>query len=194
LLHTASSHDLSKINREIIDSVKFRFVSKGIIGRFPANEENLLDIKQVQGDDPNSAPLYNSEEDLLNDILKNKNVKHHRPLVYLSQKHESSILKLRFVLSPFSFVFLLSGKQQYHVIWETLDTEEATYIWHIEKNITALKNSLKQIDSELGTIRAKGRQHYMETQIDNFSRIVHDYSEDRKGFVIWKDLLEERLI
>lgn len=194
LLYSATSNDLNKINREIIDSVKFRFVSKGIMGRFASNEENLLDINKVQEDGKDSVPLYNSEQDLLDDILKNKNVKHYRQLIYLSQKHESSILKLRFVLSPFSFVFLLSGKQQYHIVWETLDTEEATYIWHTDKNITALKNKLKQIDAELGTIRSKGRQHYMGVQTDDFSRIVHDYSEGRKGFIIWKDLLEERLV
>lgn len=194
LLHSATSNDLNKINREIIDSVKFRFVSKGIMGRLASNEENLLDINKVQEDGKDSVPLYNSEQDLLDDILKNKNVKHYRQLIYLSQKHESSILKLRFVLSPFSFVFLLSGKQQYHIVWETLDTEEATYIWHTDKNITALKNKLKQIDAELGTIRSKGRQHYMGVQTDDFSRIVHDYSEGRKGFIIWKDLLEERLV
>lgn len=193
LSHTASSYDLSKINREIIDSVKFRFVSKGMVGRSPTNEQNLLDIKQVQGDEQNSAPLYSSEQELLDDILKNKNAKHYRHLVYLSQKHENSILKLRFVLSPFSFVFLLSGRQQYHIVWETLDTEEATYIWHVDKNISALKNRLKQIDLDLGVIRSKGRQHYMGIQTENFCRIVHDYSVDRKGFVLWKDLLEEML-
>lgn len=194
LLHTASSHDLSKINREIIDSVKFRFVSKGIMGRFPANEENLLDIKQVQGNDQDSAVLYNSEQDLLNDILKNKNAKHYRQLVYLSQKHESSILKLRFVLSPFSFVFLLSGKQQYHIVWETLDTEEATYVWHVDKTLIALKNRLKIIDADIGKIRVGGRQQYFGNGTSDFSRIVHDYSDERKGFVIWKDILEERLV
>ena len=193
LLHRASSHDLSKINREIIDSVKFRFVTKGIVGRFPANEENLLDIQQVQGNDQKSAALYNSEQDLLNDILKNKTAKHYRQLVYLSQKHESSILKLRFVLSPFSFVFLLSGKQQYHIVWETLDTEEATYIWHVDKTLNALKQRLKIIDSDIGKIRVGGRQQYSGSIASDFSRIVHDYSDERKGFVIWKDLLEERL-
>jgi hypothetical protein len=28
----------------------------------------------------------------------------------------------------------------------------------------------------------------------HFSRIVHNYSDDRKGFVVWKDDLEERLV
>ncbi len=192
VVHTASSHDLTKINREIIDSVKFQFVSKGIFGKTIQGDENLLDLNQVQ--DEQKLPLYGSEKELLNDILKNKNVKHHRQLVYLSQKHESNILKLRFVLFPFSFVFLLSGKQQYHVVWETLDTEEATYIWHTDKNITSLKNKLKQIDSYIGKIRTTGRQEYLGSQTDGFRRIVHDYSDERKGFIIWKDLLEEKLI
>jgi hypothetical protein len=151
-------------------------------------------VNQVQGNEMKQAPFYNSEKDLLDDILKNKNVKHFRQLVYLSQKHESHVLRLRFVLSPFSFVFLLSGKQQYHIVWETLDTEEATYIWHMEKNITALKNRLKIIDAEIGKIRTNGRQQYLENLTEKFSRIVHDYSDERRGFVIWKDLLEERLI
>jgi hypothetical protein len=53
---------------------------------------------------------------------------------------------------------------------------------------------LKQIDNILGVIRTKVRQTYIESNPDNFSRIVHDYSDERKGFVIWKDLLKERLI
>jgi hypothetical protein len=42
-------------------------------------------------------------------------------------------MKIRFVLNPYSFVFLLSGEQNYFVILETLHTEEATYIWNILK-------------------------------------------------------------
>ena len=192
VIHSASSHDLSKINREIVDSVKFQFVSKGIIGKAPLKDENLLDLNQIQGEGQNN-PLYGSEKELLDDILKNQQIKHRRQLVYLSQKHQSQILKLRFVLIPFSFVFLLTGKQQYHLVWETLDTEEATYVWHIEKNLAALKSSLKRIDAEIGQIRTGGRQQFLGGKAENFSRIVHDYSDERKGFVIWKDLLEEKL-
>jgi len=107
---------------------------------------------------------------------------------------QSSLLKLRFVLLPFSFIFLLSGKQQYHIVWEILDTEEATYVWHVEKNLPALKTKLKKIDAEIGTIRAEGRQQFLSSQTRSFSRIVHNYTDERKGFVSWKDLLEERLI
>jgi len=122
-------------------------------------------------------------------------------LRYLADNHSCSILKLRFVPNPFAFVFLLSGEQQYHIVLETLDTwiflfdytEEATYIWHIEKSISSLKSKLKLIDEDLNTIKNKGRQVYLESQPENFSRIIRDYSDERKGFVQWRDTLEERL-
>lgn len=189
----ASSDDMQKINREIIDGVKFRFIAKGIIGRTPMENDNLLNIGQIQGNETGNQ-LYQSEEQLLDDILNSKNVKHSKQLRYLSLKHDSSILKIRFVLSPFSFIFLINGIQQYHIVLETLDTEEATYIWHIDKGNANLSSKLKQIDEVLGVIRTKGRQAFVESNPDNFIRIVHDYSDDRKGFVIWKDLLEERLV
>ncbi len=57
-----------------------------------------------------------------------------------------------------------------------------------------MSSKLKQIDEALGIIRTNGRQTYIESNPENFSRIVHDYADERKGFIIWKDLLEERLI
>ncbi len=35
---------------------------------------------------------------------------------------------------------------------------------------------------------------YLESNPQGFSKIVHDYSNDDKGFVVWKGQLEERLI
>ncbi len=106
--------------------------------------------------------------------------------------HDSNTLKLRFVLNQFSFVFLLTGIEQYHIVLETLDTEEATYIWHINKNV--LSQKLQAIDLDLNNIRNNGRQVFLQNQPENFSRLIHDYSDERKGFIIWKNLLEERLI
>lgn len=191
----AVSPDIDKIKREIIDSVKFRYIEQGIIGKKTTYEtqDNLLDINQVQEGDEGKI-LYNSGEQLLNEVLKNEKVKHYRQLRYLASKHDATTLKLRFVLHPFSFVFLLPGMEQYHIVLETLDTEEATYIWHTEKNKTTLKNKLRSIDADLNIIRNKGRQAFLDTQPLNFSKILHDYTEDRKGFVVWKDLLEERLV
>jgi hypothetical protein len=191
----AVSDGVDHINREIIESAKFRFLEKSISGRnySPATEENLLNIKGVQ-DGQNGNGFYSSEEALLNDLLKNENVKHYRNLRYLASKHDGSVCKLRFVLEPFSFVFLLRGAEQYHIVLETLDTEEATYVWHIDKSRYVFPEIIRAIDQDLNIIRNKGRQHFLENHPENFSRIIHDYSEERKGFVIWRDLLEERLL
>lgn len=103
-------------------------------------------------------------------------------------------MKIRFVLSPFAFVFLLSGESQYHIILETLDTEEATYIWHTDKIKTVLKDAVAIIDIDLQTIREKGRQAFLENHTpERFSRILHDYSDPNKGFILWKAFLEESI-
>ncbi len=195
IFQSAFSLDLDKINQEIIDSVRFRFVSKNILGRVPGSEsENMLNLSQVQSEGENNTLLYQSEEELLASSLNLKDAKHYNQLRYLAEKHDRSTLKIRFVLMPFSFVFLITGTQQYHIAWETLDTEEATYIWHIEKNRQSLKKTLNQINQDLGLIRNKGRQSFMEKLPANFSRIIHDYSDMRKGLVVWKGQLEERLV
>jgi superfamily II DNA or RNA helicase len=187
----ATSKDVEKINREVIEGVKFTFIFKNIIGKQLQQPENLLDINQIQGEKENS--LYSSGEELLEDILK-KNYKHHKHLQFLAKRHDRSTLKIRFVLSPFSFVFLLTGKERFHIVLETLDTEEATYLWHFPKDNQALKTKLKEIDEQLSVIRNKGRQVFLERQPENFTRIMHDYTDNNKGFIIWKGLLEEQIV
>ena len=193
LTQVAFSRDLDKINREIVDSVKFTFINKNIFGRtLVEGDPNLLKMDELQSDKKGS--LYNNEDELMSEILKRKDAKHFNQIQYLAGKHDKAILKLRFVLMPFSFVFLLTGEKQFHIVWETLDTEEASFIWHIEKNKAALKEKLVLIDKDLGFIRNNGRQAFTETNPLNFSRIIHDYTEPRKGFIIWKDQLEEQLL
>jgi len=190
----ATSDDLLKINREVIEGVKFKFVEKKFLGKIPQSKENILTIDEIQSMESGNSSLYNDGNTLLDDILKQKLFKHSRQLRYLADQHDSSVLKIRFVLSPFAFVFLLNGDEYYHIILETLDTEEATYHWQIEKNKTTLRNQLKEIDEQLTIIRNKGRQAFLETKPQNFSRILHDYSDAQKGFIIWKDLLGEQIV
>ena len=186
---SATSFDLEKINREVIESVRFRFVEKNFLGK------RILALDNGGSTNLNETGkgIYESGEELLSDVLSKGNYRHQKQLQYLAEQHEGSVLKIRFVLSPFAFVFLLSGNEQFHVIMETLDTDEATYIWHLPKNIVALKQGMGEIDRQLTQIRNEGRQAFLETNPAGFSRVLHDYSDDRKGLVLWKDALEERL-
>lgn len=190
LSQLATSIDIETINKEIIESVKFQFLNKSFIGQISTSKQNILTADEL----PKNKNVNADAESILEDLLKVKQYKHSQHIQFLADKHERNVMKLRFVLQPFSFVFLIAGEQNYHIILETLDTEEATYIWHTDKSKSALIDTIKQIDKELNIIRERGRQAYLETNPQNFSRIVHDYSDDNRGFVIWKGLLDERMI
>ena len=183
----ALSTDIDHINKEVVEGVKFHFLNNGLLKQFTPKKQNILTSDELQ----EQGRIYSNAEDLLNEILKNKQYKHSQHIQYLADKHESQVMKIRFVLTPFSFVFLLSGKQNYFVVLETLDTEEATYIWHTPKNKTLLIEEVKQIDIQLNIIREKGRQAFLENSPENFTRILHDYSDDNKGFILWKSAIEE---
>lgn len=189
LSQLATSADIENINKEIVESVKFQFLNKTFMGQISLSKQNILTSNEL----PKNQNIYTNAENILEDLLKGKRYKHSQHIQFLAEKHERNVMKLRFVLQPFSFVFLLAGDQNYHIVLETLDTEEATYIWHTEKYKSGLIDKVKYIVKELNIIKEKGRQAYLETNPQNFSRIVHDYSESNKGFIIWKGMLEERL-
>jgi cytochrome b involved in lipid metabolism len=180
----ALSTDVDRINKEVVEGVKFQFLNKGLLKQFSSKNQNILTSDELQ----EQEKIYDNAEDLLNEILKNKQYKHSQNIRYLANKHESPIMKIRFVLNPFSFVFLLAGENNYFII---LETEEATYIWYAPKNKASLIEEVRQIDNQLSIIREKGRQTFLENTPENFTKIIHDYSDDKKGFIIWKSALEE---
>ncbi len=183
----ALSTDIDLINKEIVEGVKFQFLDKGLLKRSTLTKQNILTSDELQ----EHGKIFSNPEDLLNQILAKKKYKHSQHIQYLADRHESQIMKIRFVLNPFSLVFLLAGERSYFLILETLDTEEATYMWHIPKNKALLIEQVKQIDNQLNIIREKGRQYFLENCPDNFTRILHDYSANEKGFILWKSAFEE---
>jgi superfamily II DNA or RNA helicase len=193
LSQLATSTDLQRINQEVIEGVRFKFITNSFLGMKPQTDNNLMTVDELLKNESRIPCLYNDGQSLLNDLLGQKNFRHSKQLRYLANRHERTILKIRFVLSPFSFVFLLAGENQFHIVLETLDSEEATYLWQIEKDKTQLRYQLKLIDEQLSIIRNRGRQTFLDTKPENFSRILHDYTDSQKGFIIWKDLLEERI-
>ncbi|MEJ7912502.1 MAG: DEAD/DEAH box helicase family protein [Chitinophagaceae bacterium] len=192
---TAKSADIDSINSHMIDSIRFEFVKREIFtGKGLSTEDKSVhtmeDLLSSYGE---GKKLFSSEAGLIDNILNVKNSRHYLQLQYLSSKHEVAVLKLRFVLQPFSFLFLLAGDKKYHIVWETLDSEEATYIWHSDKTRESLRTTLGEIEVILKDIKLKGRQIFLEEERNNFTRVVHDYSDAKKGFVTWKGMLEEKL-
>jgi hypothetical protein len=193
---TAKSEDIDCINNHMIDSVRFEFVKREIFkGKgLAVDDQSTHTMDDLLSSYDEGKKLFSSESALFDDILNIKNSKHYLQLKYLSSKHEASVLKLRFVLQPFSFLFLLTGEKKYHIIWETLDSEEATYIWHTYRTRESLRVTLGEIEVILRDIKQNGRQTFLGKESNNFSRVVHDYADAKKGFVAWKGVLEEKLV
>lgn len=194
----AKSPEIDKIDTQLIDNVKFEFIRSTIKkksnievdkGLFTMNEyfDTITDGKIK------SNTFYNDDKEFVEDLLTISNTKHYKHLRFLSSKHLHEIMKLRFVFNPFSFIFLVEGNNDYHIVWETLDTSEATYVWHVPKDIKVIKITLKKIEDIIIVIKAQGKTDYIKTTEDQFNRIYHDYSDLVDGFVKWKGELESIL-
>ncbi len=187
---SAKSIDIERLYQEAVESVRFRFVKRNFLNA--SSSQGTLDSGTVVMQ-TSTKGLYETGEEMLSDVLARGSFRHQKELQYLAEKHQGGILKIRFTFSPFSFAFLVEGKEHYHLIFETVDTDEATYLWHLPKNKKVLRVEIPQIDVQLQQIQAEGRQKFLESNPLNFSRILHDYSDETFGFSAWKKHLEERL-
>jgi hypothetical protein len=195
----AKSPEIQKINRELIDSVKFEFVKGTFRKRIMVDIDKSLFTMDELFDaysqrQVKSSAFYQDERALIDDLLQITSTKHYRHLRYLSSVHAYRIMKIRFIIKPFSFIFLVEGEKRYHIVWETLDTEEATYVWHVPKELAVLKRTLAKIEDIINVIKVQGKTAYINTSEDPFRRIWHDYSDLVDGFIRWKGELESILI
>ncbi len=184
------SKEIDRINASVIDSVKFQYINNKIKGgRDKSSILTLEDLPKEIG----TTNFFKNELDLLDSYLENSQPRHYKQLKFLAKKHCSKLMKLRFIIEPFSFLFLLEGNSHYHLVWETLDTEEATYLWHIDKEEN-LMEELNKIDLLITQTLQDGKFHFLDSKPEKFSRLYHDYSDLNKGFIVWKDSLITHII
>ncbi len=193
-----TSPEIEKINKELIENVKLEYIKSVIMKNDGIkNDKNVFTIEEFfetfADEKFNINNFYKDDSILIEDLLKISNTKHYSYLRFLSSKHLHKIMKLRFTHKPFSFIFLIQGVENYHFIWETLDTEEATYIWHTKKDNVESKNMLKKIDEVISLIKTEGKSNYTRSTKDPFKRIFHNYSNIETGFENWKKELEKVL-
>ena len=194
----ATSPQLQSINQNLIETVRFQYVKEAIKQKGKVEPENtLLTMEEffetLSEKKVKSSAFYNDEKELAEDLLQITGTKHYNHLRYLSGKHAHHLMRLRFVLKPFSFLFLLEGREQYYLVWETLDTEEATYLWPVEKDVSILKLTLKKVEEIIHLIKVQGKSAYISASAENYRRVFHQYKDSVKGFIKWKDELESGL-
>jgi hypothetical protein len=194
----AHSPQIAAINQNLIETVRFQFVKDTVKKKLKVETENtLLTMEEffeaLSGQKVKPSAFYEDEKALADDLLLITETKHYHHLRYLSGKHAHHLMRLRFVLKPFSFIFLLEGEEQYHLVWETLDTEEATYVWPVEKDLAQLKLTLKKVEEIIHLVKVQGKVAYLSSSGDTYRRIIHYYKEGIKGFIRWKGELESGL-
>jgi hypothetical protein len=193
----AKSPEINKIDNHLIDNVKYEFIKSTTKKKDTEIDKSLFTMDEYfetfADEKIKSSIFYKNDKELFEDLLAISDTKHYKHLRFLSSKHSHEIMKLRFVHKPFSFIFLIEGGRDYHIVWETLDTEEATYVWHIDKDINELKKTLRKIEGIINTIKVQGKTVYISSTDDPFRRIYHDYSDIVDGFVKWKSDLESIL-
>lgn len=195
----ARSPEIEKIDKNFIDEVRLEGLKQALKRKNSAEVvKNLFTMEEfIDAFAENgfkSDAFYKNDNDLLEDFIKISNTKHYRNLRFLSSKHAHNVMRLRFVHHPTSFVFLIEGHKNNHIVWETLDTEEATYIWYLDRDISIIPTALKKIDGIMSGMKIYGKNTYISTNNDRFIRLIHDYKDIDGGFVKWKGQLEHILI
>lgn len=191
----AESPDINKIDKKFIEEVKFNIIKSKFKNKANDNEDNdFFTLEDFYKDNIELKSLYENEEELFENSLIVTNSKHYRHLRHLSKIHSHNLMKIRCLKNPFSYIFLIKGNSYYYFIWETLKTEEATYIWRIENEVNALQMEIKTVNDIIKKIKTQGKMSYISSTNDEFMRIFHNYDDSHNGFIKWKNDLERILI
>lgn len=187
----ATSEEISRINKSFIEEVKIEMLR--VAGKKEVPGENQLFTMEEYLETfviENTQQVFKDENDFLETVLGRPGTKHLPHLRWLSGKHRQDLEKLRLVHKPFSYVFLLDNSDNYFIVWETLDTEEATFIWKFRKDAITTKQILAETNTALNRIAKDGRNEYRALLESNFGRVFHDYQDAENGFKNWKAELE----
>ncbi len=204
----ATSRHIDQITPDLIDGVKYQrtfALTKEL--RMTEPDKSLFTAEeifsQIDTDDMEGNVFKQSEEDILEFLMENKNIRNKKQLAYLAGKKQSERHKLQFTLSPnFGFLFLVEGEKNNHFIWELLNSH-ATYIWSVEKHRKNIDQQYKRIESIINTVRTSGRENYKRAYRNDhqdhdlvFRLINHEDISSKlvDGFPRWRSKLNEQLI
>ncbi len=188
LEQTALSTDILKINDTIFEIVQSRIINDYFIN----SEDEIFSITEKAANLPEGIKYkgLDAESKVLDYLIDPTKTKHHYHLRYLSDKHLYRFSNLILTGKPLSFVFVLNNGKSCFLIWETYQTEEATYVWRIESEVEdKIRIEVEAILEKIKWLRKHNKEEFLKNKPDNFKRIQHNYNLPAKGFSEWKDQL-----
>lgn len=206
LEYTSTSHDIDKINTELIDGIRIlrthqlakAVKSKELLDKMLYTSEDIYSlISETEGN------VFNqNESDIIDVLINTSGVRNKVELQYLAIKKQSINQRIRFTTQPhFGFLFTIEGSISNHFVWELLESH-ATYIWTKPKSKELLDIQWKFIENEIRKIFTIGRENYKKeySSIGNSTEftlnVVHHkeplkISEDR--YSKWKSRINDIL-
>lgn len=128
---------------------------------------------------------------LLDTLHRLKKSKHYHHLRHLSSLHEADMFRLQMTGKPVSFIFVAKGPLHYHLVWETYETEEATYVWQLlSGDSQSRRQEMTEIIDKIKWLREKNKMQYRKSAPGNFHYIEHDYAAEDGGLLNWKTALD----
>lgn len=191
--HSATSPQISRIDSSLFELVEEYYIEDRLLNNSGDEvyslKEKAEELSRISGPDN-----IRDENWLLNKLITKERTKHYFHLRYLSSKQLREVYNLHITGKPISFIFLLSNRNRYCLIWETYSTEEATYVWKLDcTNPQQLPSLIHPLVERIKWLRGNNKMSYIRERPDNFIRIEHDYSGEDMGFNKWRDYLEEFL-
>lgn len=186
-IEKASAREIDQINSSILENATCDFSLDLILGGNRLENPHDLRtpeqfLKEILGDDQDISP-----EVFLEKAFIFKGGKHRNQLKYLSSKHLSDIFSLHFTPDPFSFLFLIPGRDKYFLVLETFDVELATYMWECDPSPDSAQNKLEEIKPLMTAFSERYRQKYYSSKPVGFHRIQHNYKNDIDGYNVWRE-------
>lgn len=190
---SATSPQVSKIDNSLIELVEEYCIEDSFLNNSNDEVYSLKEkaekLSRVSGSDK-----IRDENWLLTKLITKERTKHYYHLRYLSSKQVRGVYNLHMTGKPISFIFLLSYRNGYCLVWETYSTEEATYVWKLDcTNPQQLPSLVNPLVERIKWLRRSNKMSYIREKPDNFIRIEHDYAGEDMGFNKWRDCLEEFL-
>ncbi len=160
---------------------------------------NADEIFDQYYDEPDPNLFHQNAHDIIRDLTAQGVVRNRKQLEYLAGRKQRSDQKILMTLAPhFGFMFITSGQQENHFIWELINSH-ATYVWSFP-GTKSFESPLKKVEQIIGMIREQGREQYKSYyQTDlaalpyRFNTVVHRHAGSgiTDPFPGWKHRLEE---
>lgn len=196
---TANSKEVELINNELIDAIQIERVTNLASKITQSNQDDFLfsldEVFQVAEIEDFGGNLFGqSENEILDILLKKGNIRNEIHLRYLANNVQSVQCKIQFTFMPkFGFLFSHIDKNNSHYILELLNSN-ATYIWKFPTGHEDI-NHFYLLNEELKKLYELKRRNYRNQADESiFQIVVHTgVGKGEVDIASWKQNLKEAL-